>query len=253
MRESLALVRLDILDESVASSHFSRTSTRHPPHMREWKGSIVPPRSAGVGTAPRPTSTTTALCTATYHEEVRVQRKPGDAHVDCHGKTKVHKVFEGYSASLVRDGALPPAFGEAFSGLEQTSIIAADRKGLTASRVSNLQASGWLRERNKQAALTTKLEKAATDQFFLEADEASRRFRAKRKKRKQVMPNGRSGLSSWDRCWRPHPRTTQQPAASGSRPQRSKVEVQGEEGSWTGWRSHTPKVSNRATRRHGKP
>ena len=74
---------------------------------------------------------------------------------------------------LVRDRGLPQGFGEAFSNR------AADWQDITASRVSNLQSSGWILERNKEAAQLTKLEKAATHQFLLAAVKAPRRFRAK--------------------------------------------------------------------------
>ena len=39
---------------------------------------------------------------------------------------------------------------------------ASEKHSLTSFRVSNLQASGWIRERNKHVALTTKLETLAT-------------------------------------------------------------------------------------------
>ena len=72
--------------------------------------------------------------------------------------------------SLVRDGVLPQGFGEAFSSLEQTANLAADRQDVIAARVSNLQSAGWIDARNRQAAQQTKLEKTATDQFLLAAD-----------------------------------------------------------------------------------
>ena len=72
-------------------------------------------RAYEVYTTRRPTSTTTALSTASHNEEVRVQKMPRDAQVECHGMVKVQKVPRVIQLTdfLV--------FGDAFSGLEQAA------------------------------------------------------------------------------------------------------------------------------------
>ena len=124
--------------------------------------------------------------------------------------------------SLVRDGVLPPGFGEAFSRLERPANLATDRQDITASRASDLR-SGWIRDRNRQAAQLTKFEKTATDLFLHAADKAPRRFRAKFQQVLYQGPNGRKEAGERTKWIELLPGFD-----VGARPQRSNVEVKGE-------------------------
>ena len=106
--------------------------------------------------------------------------------------------------SLVRDGVLPPGFSEAFSRLEQPANLAADRQDILASRVSNWQSSGWIRDLSKQAAQLTKFKKTAADQL-LAGNKAPRRFRAKFQQGLYQGPNARKEAEEGERTkWIEH-------------------------------------------------
>ena len=184
--------------EVMAKNYARDASTKPPPHMRAWK----------TGTTKATTETS-----ATPNTETTVKKLPRDARVDFPRTAKVQKVqadplehrsqqpsdFLILYHSLVRDGVLPQGFGEAFSGLQQAANLAADRQDITASRVSNLQSSGWIQARSKQAAQLTKLEKTASDQFLLAADKAPRRFRAKFQQGLYQGPNARKEAEESER------------------------------------------------------
>ena len=183
--------------EGMAKKFVSDCSARTPPHMRSWK----------VGTTKATTQT------ATPQDEISTVKKLlRDSRVDFQATAKVQKVemsplsrrpqepsnFLILHHSLVRD-RVPQGFEEAFSGLEQAAHLAADRQDITASRVSNLQSSGWIFKRNEQAAQLTQLEKTATDQFLLAADKAPRRFRAKFQQSLFQGPNARKEAEETER------------------------------------------------------
>ena len=155
--------------EDMAKKFVRVSSASPPPHMRAWK----------VGTTEATTQTTTTQDeVATVKKSLRVSR------VDFQETAKGQKVqmaplsrlpqepsnFLILHHSLVRDRVLPQGFEEAFNGLKQAANLAADRQDITASRVSNLQSSNQILERNKQAAHLTQLE------FLLASDKAPRRF-----------------------------------------------------------------------------
>ena len=179
--------------EVMAKNVVMDSPAKPPPHMRAWKTG---------------TTRVTTQSTTTHRTEAAVKKFLRDASADFLHTAKVQKVqatqqvhsqqeppdFLILYHSLVRDGVLPQGFGEAFSSLEQTENLAADRQDATASRVSNLQSAGWIDARNKQAAQLTKLEKTATDQFLLAADKAPRRFRAKFQQGVNQGPNARKGI-----------------------------------------------------------
>ena len=138
--------------EVMAKNVVRDSPAKPPPHMRAWK----------TGTTRATTQSTTTQST-----EAAVKKSLRDASADFQQTAKVQKVQATQQAhrqqeppdflilyhSLVRDGVLPQGFGEAFSSLEQTANLAADRQDVIAASVSNLQSVGWIDARNRQAQL----------------------------------------------------------------------------------------------------
>ena len=176
--------------EVMAKNVVRDSPAKPPPHMRAWK----------TGTTRATTQSTTTQST-----EAAVKKSLRDASADFQQTAKVQKVqatppdFLILYHSLVRDGVLPQVFGEAFSSLEQTANLAADRQDVIAASVSSLQSVGWIDARNRQVAQLTKLEKTATDQFLLAADKAPRRFRAKFQQGLYQGPNARKEAEESER------------------------------------------------------
>ena len=117
--------------------------------------------------------------------------------------------------SLVRDAALPPGFGEAFSGWEQTAIIAAYTK-TSVPRVSQTckgqvgTENGTSKQHRPQSSkgepLTSSFSQRTKHRDRFEPSSSKILTKAQTQEKRQRKQNGRSGLSSWDRCWRTRPR-----------------------------------------------
>ena len=103
--------------------------------------------------------------------------------------------------TLERDGALPPPFEEEFCSLEVPVILAAAREDKKISTNTKMQATTWLQERHKQKMREAKLEKTAADQFFLAADKAPRRYRAKFQRGLYAGPNARKEAETERTKW----------------------------------------------------
>ena len=101
--------------------------------------------------------------------------------------------------TLVRDGALPPHFEDAFCTLEVPALLAATRQDRKVSTVTNMQATTWPQERQKLKTQEARLEKSAADQFFLAADKAPRRYRAKFQRGLYAGPNARTEAEETER------------------------------------------------------
>ena len=101
--------------------------------------------------------------------------------------------------TLVRDGALPPHFEDAFCTLEVPALLAATRQDRKVSTVTNMQATTWLQERQKLRNQEARLEKSAADQFLLAADKAPRRYRSKFQRGLYAGPNARKEAEETER------------------------------------------------------
>ena len=108
--------------------------------------------------------------------------------------------------TVVRGEALPPHFEDAFYSSEVPPILAA-RQDRNISMVTNMEALTWLQEKNKPKEQETWLEKTAAHQFFLAADKAPRRYRAKFQLGLYAGPNARKDAEEteppprWRHCW----------------------------------------------------
>ena len=200
--------------EVMAKNVVRDSPAKPPPHMRAWKTGTTRP---------------TTQSTTTQSTEAAVKKSLRDASADFQQTAKVQKVQATQQAhrqqeppdfltlyhSLVRDGVLPQGFGEAFSSLELTVNLAADRQDVIAASVSNLQSVGWIDARYRQVAQLTNLRRQPQTSFSSQptrpqdgSEPSSNKggTKARTRGRKPRNLNGRSGLNSWVRCCLTRPR-----------------------------------------------
>ena len=112
--------------------------------------------------------------------------------------------------SLVRDGALPPGFSEAFSLLDPMIKEAALRTQRNAMSLDNVQPAVLIHQKKQDGKQEQELLKSNTDQFMIAATVKPRRFHARCQSARydgpapdttQKMPSEPDGLCWWQTCY----------------------------------------------------
>ena len=101
------------------------------------------------------------------------------------------------------------------AGWNRQQILQQTCQDITASRVSNLQSSGWIRERQKSSHTAFEVREDSGRSVLTRSGKSTETVssqipnnvctKAQARGKRPRKESGRSGLSSCDRCWRIHP------------------------------------------------